>query len=88
MVKRETPSYSITKVWLKGGENGLEKWETNATFYVLVSPSLPKVQNSSKSPESLYTLNSKKLLESETPLCMFLCVPLKWVSKSTFKFDF
>ena len=32
--------------------------------------------------------NSKKLVKSETPLCTFLCVPLKWVSKSTFKFDF
>ena len=31
---------------------------------------------------------SKKLVQSETPSCMFLCVPLKWVSKSTFKFDF
>ena len=29
-----------------------------------------------------------KLVEIETPLFTFLCVPLKWVSKSTFKFDF
>ena len=32
--------------------------------------------------------NSNKLVKSETPLFMFLCVPHKWVSKSTFKFDF
>ena len=28
----ETPSFDLAKVWLKGGENGLEKLETNATF--------------------------------------------------------
>ena len=54
LVKSETPSFDFAKVWLKGVENGFEKLETNETFYVLVSPSLPKVQNSSKSPESLY----------------------------------
>ena len=32
--------------------------------------------------------NSEKLVKSETPSLMFLCVPLKWVSKSSFKFDF
>ena len=45
---------------LKEGENGFEKLETNATFYVLVSLSFPKVQNSSKSPESLYAWLSLK----------------------------
>ena len=38
--------------------------------------------------ETPRNFNSKKLVQSETPSCMFLCVPLKWVSKSTFKFDF
>ena len=32
LVKSETPSFDSTKVWLKGGENGSEKLETNATF--------------------------------------------------------
>ena len=32
--------------------------------------------------------NSKKLVKSETPLCTFLCVAIKWASKSTFKFVF
>ena len=32
--------------------------------------------------------NSNKLVKSETQSCTFLCVPIKWVSKSTFKFDF
>ena len=59
-MKSETPSFDFTKVWLKGGEIGFEKLETNATFYVLVSPSLPKVQNSSKSPEILYAWLSLK----------------------------
>ena len=62
MVKSETPSFDFAKVWLKGGENGCEKLETNATFYVLVSPSFPKVQNSSKSPESLCAWLSLKWL--------------------------
>ena len=32
LVKSETPSFDFAKVWLKGGENGSEKLETNATF--------------------------------------------------------
>ena len=32
--------------------------------------------------------NSKKLVKSETLSLTFLCVPLKWLSKSSFKFDF
>ena len=60
LVKSETPSFDFIKVWLKGGENGFEKFETNATFYVLVSPIFPKVQNSSKSTESLYAWLSLK----------------------------
>ena len=59
-MKSETSSFDFAKVWLKGGEIGFKKLETNATFYVLVSPSLPKVQNSSKSPESLYAWLSLK----------------------------
>ena len=31
LVKSETPSFDFAKVWLKGGENGFEKLETNAT---------------------------------------------------------
>ena len=38
-----------------------EKLETNAAFYVLVSLSLPKVQNSSKSTESLYALTISQM---------------------------
>ena len=60
LVKSVTSSFDFAKVWLKGGENGFEKLETNATFYVLVSPSFPKVQNSSKSLESLYAWLSLK----------------------------
>ena len=32
LVKSETSSFDFAKVWLKGGENGFEKLETNATF--------------------------------------------------------
>ena len=32
LVKMETPSFDSAKAWLKGGENGFEKLETNATF--------------------------------------------------------
>ena len=51
-----------------------------------------KVRMHSYFPNALLNLwlnfNSKKLVQSETPSCTFFCVPLKWVSKSTFKFDF
>ena len=30
--KHETSSFDFAKVWLKGGENGSKKLETNATF--------------------------------------------------------
>ena len=60
LVKSETPSFNFAKVFLKGGEIGFEKLETNPTFYVLVSQSLPKVQNIFKSPESLYAWLSLK----------------------------
>ena len=59
LVKSETLSFDFAKAWLKGGENGFEKLETNAT-YVLVSPSLSKVQNSSQFPESWYAWLSLK----------------------------
>ena len=32
LAKSETSSFDFAKVWLKGGENGFEKLETNATF--------------------------------------------------------
>ena len=32
LLKRETPLRGFDKVWLKGGENGFDKLETNATF--------------------------------------------------------
>ena len=32
LLKRETTLRGFAKVWLKGGENGFEKLETNATF--------------------------------------------------------
>ena len=51
----------LLRFGLKEGKMA-EKLETNATFQTLVLPSLPKVQNSSKSSKSLYAWLSLKWL--------------------------
>ena len=77
LVKVETASYSFVRVWLKDAETRSqhrESWHALLFFKCAF--------------KYMIKFYSKKLVKSETLLCTFLCVPLKWLSKSTFKFDF
>ena len=91
LVKSETPSFDFAKVWLNEGKIAMNI--TNFFMHSYLTRNLTKICVHAYVPNGIsvlslrFHLKGEKIARNVTKLAVYDCL-LKWVPKSTFKFQF